>query len=84
MESISNVCGLVGVLVVLVAYVLLQFQYLHQTSSRFYAANLVGSVLILFSLYYHWNMPSVVIELAWLVISLVGLYRCRRQAYRQQ
>ena len=69
MESISNVCGLVGVLVVLVAYVLLQFQYLHQTSSRFYAANLVG---------------SVVIELAWLVISLVGLYRCRRQAYRQQ
>ena len=24
----------------------------------------------------HWNTPSVVIEIAWLLISVVGLWRC--------
>jgi hypothetical protein len=42
-------------------------------SWRFPAANLVGSLLILVSLYAEWNLPSVVIEVFWIAISVYGL-----------
>ena len=74
--SASNVVGLVGVVLVLLAYCLLQCNWLLQTSPVFYIVNLLGSILLLFSLYYHWNTPSVVIEVAWLIISVLGLVRC--------
>ena len=74
-DFISTILGLCGVILVLVAYVLLQSQRLSQTSPSFYLVNIIGSLFILFSLVYHWNTPSVVIEIAWLVISVLGLCR---------
>ena len=73
---LSTCVGLVGVVLVLVAYGLLQAHVLLQTSASFYGMNLAGSLMLLFSLIYHWNTPSVVIEIAWLLISVVGLWRC--------
>ena len=73
---LSTYLGLLGVVLVLVAYVLLQAQKLSQNSALFYVINLIGSILILGSLYFHPNLPSVVIEIAWLIISVLGIWRC--------
>ncbi len=71
--------GLVGVGLVLSAYFANQQDWLDAKRWQFPAANLAGSLLILVSLWDAWNLPSVVIEVAWLAISLWGLIRRTRQ-----
>ena len=39
--------------------------------------NLVGASLILLSLCFEWNFPSVVIEVFWALISLWGIVKSR-------
>ncbi len=64
-----------GVLLILSAYWLLQTQRLAQDSPRYSAINAVGAALVLYSLYFDFNFPSAIIESAWLLVSLYGLWR---------
>ena len=70
-----TIAGLVGVGLIVVAYFASQQGWLSATDWRFPAANLVGSLLILMSLFVDWNFPSVVIEVIWSAISVYGLGR---------
>ena len=72
----SNIIGIVGVVMVLIVYFLLQINRLSQSALVFSLTNFIGSVLILISLAYHYNLASFVIEVAWLLISLFGVIRC--------
>ena len=67
--------GFVGVGFIVVAYFANQQGWLGSDDWRFPAANLMGSLLILVSLYDAWNFPSLVIEVIWSAISLYGLSR---------
>ena len=72
--------GFIGVAIVVSAYFANQQGWLESSDWRFPAANLVGALLILASLYSDWNFPSAVIEVVWALISLYGLIRhWRRQ-----
>lgn len=70
-----NTIGIIGVFLVLVAYFFLQIDKLRQDSVLYSLLNLVGSFLILISLYFAWNLASGVIEIAWFLISLLGLIK---------
>ena len=39
----------------------------------------IGASLILISLFYEWNFPSVVIEIFWVAISLYGMAKALRE-----
>ncbi len=71
----NTVVGFVGVALIVVTYFSNQQGWLSSEDWRFPAGNLVGSLLILISLYTEWNLPSVVIEAIWATISLYGLAR---------
>lgn len=73
LSSEFNIIGMVGVIFVLLAYFLLQIYKLDQGSIIYSFMNLLGASLILFSLFFTWNLASGVIEIAWLLISLFGL-----------
>lgn len=73
--NISDKIGLLGVVIILVAYFFLSTSRWHSQSMPYQALNFLGAWLILFSLYFHWNLSSVVIEIAWILISLLGIYR---------
>ncbi len=74
-EFISTYIGLFGVFLILVAYLLLQIGRLNSKDFFYSLMNLFGSMCLLFSLFYHWNFPSVVIEIVWFLISVYGLWK---------
>jgi len=71
--------GIIGTAIIVVAYFANQQDWLSSRDWRFPAANLVGALLILASFYSQWNLPSVVIEIFWVAISLYGLARSLRR-----
>ena len=68
-----DILGTLGVATIIVTYVLLQLEYLQSTRLIYSLLNAVGSALILISLYFTLNFPSVIVELFWLLISLFGI-----------
>ena len=68
-----DIAGLAGVVVLMAAYFANQQRWLPSEDWRYPAANLLGSLLILLSLWFAWNFPSVVIEIVWALISIWGV-----------
>jgi hypothetical protein len=77
-----DVVGTLGVVIVLVAYFLLQTARLDGTSLAYSVINLVGAMLITVSLLYEFNFSAFVIEIFWMAISIYGIVRARRAAAR--
>lgn len=78
MAYFSDFIGIVGVILILITYLLLQMEKLSPQSLSYSVGNLIGAILILCSLYYNWNLSSVVIEIAWLIISAFGVFKVLR------
>lgn len=75
----ADAVGNLGVLLVLGAYLGLQLGRLDIKGPTYSACNAAGAVLLLVSLTVNFNLSSVVIEIFWLAISLIGLWRYWRQ-----
>jgi hypothetical protein len=84
MLFITNIVGTIGVFFCLLGYFLLQCEKIDARSLSFSLYNLFGSLMILFSLLYDWNLPAVLIEAAWAVISLLGLARFLIRRYKER
>ncbi|KTC88124.1 CBU_0592 family membrane protein [Legionella drozanskii] len=72
---LSNFVGILGVILVLLAFSLSQTAKLSVDSLKYLGSNLLGSSLITLSLLFHWNLSSFLIELAWSAISIMGIVR---------
>ena len=73
--------GSLGVLIIVAAYLWLQIGRIAGQNVVFSGANLLGSILILVSLYFNFNFSAVLIEIFWIVISLFGLVMGLRRQY---
>lgn len=69
----SNILGILGDFLILLAFFLLQLEKVKSNYLKYLLMNLFGALLLLFSLFYYWNLPAVVIEVAWISISLFGI-----------
>lgn len=67
--------GISGVVVLLTAYFLLSTNRLSSQSLKYQFCNLFGAVSVLYSLMFTFNLSSVVIEICWTIVSLIGIYR---------
>jgi paired small multidrug resistance pump len=70
--------GFVGVACVLGSYFCLQAGKLMADSASYQWVNILGSMLILVSLYYEPNKSSITIQITWMLISAYGLIRSHR------
>ena len=70
-----DIIGTLGVGVIVITYLLLQLGRIKSDQLVYSLLNGVGAALILISLYYDFNLPSVVVEAFWLVISIFGIIR---------
>lgn len=73
--SLPDLVGYGGVALVVGTYFMSQVGKMDSTRALYPALNAIGALMILVSLYFRPNPPSVVIEFFWLAISLVGLVR---------
>ena len=71
----AQISGMVGMAMVVYAYLALERGWLGQRDIRLYVVNLVGSVLLLLSLLIHFNLGSIIIEIFWISISLSGMVK---------
>jgi len=69
------IIGGLGVLLIISAYLMLQIGKLKSTQISYSILNGLGALLILFSLIYSFNLPSFIIEIFWLLISIYGVVR---------
>ena len=72
-----DVVGLLGVALTLLAYLALQARRMKGDGFIYPLLNLIGAAAILASLIYdeHTNISAFVIESAWIVISIYGMYK---------
>lgn len=67
--------GVVGVLLILIAYAGAQTGRLEPREAPALLMNLIGACLILWSLAYDFNLSAVLMEGAWALVALYGLAR---------
>jgi len=66
--------GNIGAALLLIAYFLLQMNRVSNKSLLFNSLNIIGAFMIMFSLYYNFNLSSFIIEVFWLLISFIGVF----------
>ncbi|MDB4218720.1 hypothetical protein OAI34_00935 [Emcibacteraceae bacterium] len=76
---IFDIIGLLGVTLILVVYGLVHLDRIDVKKITFSVLNAIGAALILVSLYVDYNLPAVTIEVAWILISLYGIYAAIRR-----
>jgi len=67
--------GNIGVLILMVAYLMLQLNRLSSSGLLYSLLNLLGATLIIVSLVADFNLSAFVMEVFWVLISLVGIIR---------
>ena len=68
-----DIVGTLGVALIILTYVLLQIERVRSDQLIYSLLNALGAALILVSLYFDFNFPSLVVEFFWLLISLFGI-----------
>ena len=70
-----DLAGFIGVVLIIVAYLLLQLEKLPSSSSSYSLMNAGGALLIMVSLIFAFNLSAFIVEAFWFLISLLGLWR---------
>jgi len=70
-----DLVGNVGVVILMVTYLLLQLDKLRSTDLSYSLLNAAGASLIVVSLLVDFNLSALVMEVFWVLISFVGIYR---------
>jgi hypothetical protein len=65
--------GNVGVLLMVIAYLLLQLEKLSSSATSYLWLNVAGAVMVIVSLLFRFNLSAFLMEAFWLLISLYGL-----------
>ena len=70
-----DLIGNLGVLLMVIAYLLLQLEKLSGSALSYLLLNAIGAILVIISLLFRFNLSAFLMEVFWLLISLYGLAR---------
>ena len=73
--GLLDLIGNVGVVVLMITYLMLQLNKLRSDGLAYSLANAFGASLIVLSLLVNFNLSAFVMEVFWVLISCVGIYR---------
>ena len=70
-----DLVGNIGVVMLMATYLMLQLNKLSSDSLAYSVLNAVGAGLIVISLLFDFNLSALLMEVFWVLISFVGIYR---------
>ena len=76
--AVQDVFGIVGTVMVIISYLMLQLGRISSQDLMYSLLNAAGAAMILYSLYYNFNLAAAIIEGFWILISMVGIWRYMR------
>jgi hypothetical protein len=83
--GLLDLVGNIGVVILMITYLMLQLNKLSSDSLAYSVLNAVGAGLIVISLLFDFNLSALLMEVFWVLISFVGIYRYfRLKALRSQ
>ncbi len=74
-EVFFELIGLTGFVFYMMAYGLLQLGRIDGNGQRYVVLNLVAALMVLISLVDQFNLASMLIQVSWVAISMIGLVR---------
>lgn len=72
----ADILGFSGVIVMVYSYIRVQLRREYVKSLAYSMGNLIGSTLLAISLCYNWNLPSLISNVIWGLVSAYGVFRC--------
>jgi len=76
-EQIFELIGVAGIVFYILAYTLLQLGIIIGQCYTYTLLNLVAALLVLVSLTQQFNLAVALLQVSWVVISIVGIFRLR-------
>lgn len=76
--SFYDFLGNVGAALIIIAYLLLQLKKISSDSYGYSLVNAIGAGLIILSLLADFNLSAFIIEIFWLLVSLLGIYNWKK------
>ena len=73
--GLLDLFGNIGVVVLMIAYLMLQLNKLRSDGLAYSLANAIGASLIVLSLLVNFNLSAFIMEVFWILISMLGIYR---------
>lgn len=73
--GLLDLLGNIGVIVLMVTYLMLQLNKLSSDALAYSVLNAVGAGLIVLSLTSNFNLSALMVEVFWVLISCLGIYR---------
>ncbi|HXQ70408.1 MAG TPA: hypothetical protein VN844_07975 [Pyrinomonadaceae bacterium] len=73
--GLVDLLGLIGVVLIVVTYLLLQLEKLRSNDLAYSLLNAIGASLIVLSLLVNFNLSALLMEVFWVLISCLGIYR---------
>ncbi|HEY3582489.1 MAG TPA: hypothetical protein VGK82_18175 [Pyrinomonadaceae bacterium] len=73
--GLLDLVGNIGVAILMVTYLLLQLNKIRSDDLMYSMLNAVGASLIVVSLLVNFNLSALLMEVFWVLISFVGIYR---------
>lgn len=73
--GLLDLVGNFGVIILMATYLLLQLNKLRSEDLAYSLLNAIGASLIIISLVVDFNLSAMLMEVFWVLISLIGIYR---------
>ena len=73
--GLLDLLGNIGVVVLMIAYLMLQLNKLRSDDLAYSLMNAIGASLIVLSLLVNFNLSALLMEVFWVLISFIGIYR---------
>jgi multidrug transporter EmrE-like cation transporter len=73
--GLLDLIGNIGVVILIITFLMLQLNKIPSDGLAYSVLNAVGASLIVVSLLFDFNLSALLMEVFWVLISFVGIYR---------